>query len=144
MSSKFSKPVLMPASAGRKVQAMAPKGDHDALPTSQGWYATPATTGHDDDLSSWRDAPPASEGWYDDPSMLQGREDALPASMGWYDRPSMPQGREDALPATKAKSEKKLKPESFNSLSNSREAKPPDAIPANASSINRSTRLARI
>jgi hypothetical protein len=56
----------------------------------------------------------------------------------------MLQGGQDALPATKVNSEKKLKPKSFNSLSNSPEAKPLDAIPASASSLNRSTQLSRI
>jgi hypothetical protein len=55
----------MRTSAGQqKLSSTMLKSNRDVPPASQGRYAMPVLTQHDDDLSSQRDALPASKGQY--------------------------------------------------------------------------------
>jgi hypothetical protein len=71
----------------------------------------------------------------DDPSMPKGYRDAPPASKGQVATAATTDCDDD--PA--AKSKKKLKLQSLNSLSNSRDAEPLNTVPASRSSLNHST-----
>ena len=73
LSSSKATPVI----ASRHTRSMMPKGLHDALPASQGWYAVPVTTEHEVD-----------------PPVPKGRMDALPAMPGRYATPATP-GHDD-------------------------------------------------
>ena len=84
MSSRTSRNHLVPDSPVQGPRASAPKGSRDAPPVTQSRYATPVTSGCDDDL-------PAP----------QGQGDALPASKGRYATPATPGCEDDSANPSK-------------------------------------------